>query len=439
MMHRILRQRSALAVTTLGDDQQVATLDHSRHPRDRVALAELDADDALCVPAHGPDFIATADHQLESGRIGIGRFGNGRIPDVAWRVIRCLQVVLERDVPGGAGLQRLREYDGGDPVVDALLEVDAPPSDVISQDDQTAAFITGRDVVCGWHELHPQRGNAIDVRSERLVDDVVAVEIALLGLAGRPGEKTEPGEIGFDIDVSQMSRQQVPRAWTSAAIAILRPIEAEPDLRVASHPACELDLFVAPGVVVVGQPVESGRFHRRADLQGGGIEQRSDDSRIDVRPQVDQPMILPIPGDGVGRVRRRVRVGKETIDRIGRGAKQQLGERLFNRLQFASLGEAPHLGQFHAIGDSHCEAALTLENEASDPAAGDRLGQPDVAGLQRPGGGIAADGDRLADRDGLRPVLPLLHPLIIGFGLFRIGCPCRDGDEGNEHDRDAES
>src|SRR5207302_8819500 len=63
-MHRIFGKRGPLAVTALGDHEHVAALDHRRHARDRVALAELDPDHALGVATHGADLSLAETNRL---------------------------------------------------------------------------------------------------------------------------------------------------------------------------------------------------------------------------------------------------------------------------------------------------------------------------------------------------------------------------------------
>src|SRR5207237_9435574 len=66
---RVFGQWRALAVTALCDDEQVATFDHSRHARDRVAFAELDPDHTLRVAAHRANLgLAETDRLAQLGR-----------------------------------------------------------------------------------------------------------------------------------------------------------------------------------------------------------------------------------------------------------------------------------------------------------------------------------------------------------------------------------
>jgi hypothetical protein len=256
----------------------------------------------------------------------------------------------------------------------------------------------------------------------------VAVEHGLLGHADTARVPLALREVGDDVEVVDRGRPHIALARSTFRIAILRPIQADPHLFGAAIPVHELDLLAARGVVVVFEPVEIGGLHGGGHLQRAGIQHRGDDLRVDVVAEVDEPVVLAILGDRILREGILRRAGEGFVDRVIRGAQDQLRELLIDGSDVLAR-KAAQLRDLDAIGNGHGEVAVAFEDDSSHAAGRHRLHEVNRAGCERDRGGVARERHRLRQRHGRRGELPFLQAVVVSARLRRIGGMNRKRDD----------
>ena len=193
-------------------------------------------------------------------------------------------------------------------------------------------------------------------------------------------------------------------------------MQAQPDLerRVGGVVGEETDLLEPLRVVVPGQPAERAGLHVGAQHPVARGVEGGEDAGVLILPPLGQPVQVALAGevvDGEGGSARRVEAGER---RPAGHAQDAGGERLVDGGQVGAAGETAELGELDGVGDVHVEAPAPLEDSAGHRAGGGRLGEPEAARFERPGGaGDAPAQPRRRHRDRLGAVAPLQQALVV--------------------------